>query len=361
MPILQAQHPGTSVYDSYFLAQSRSLVQRTSGGGGGKTRSAGVAAAAAAAAPLSAAARSGRRTRTRSGGGSGRRRKRGRKRRPGPRTPGSRWAAGAQGSADLRLGHWALEGCRGGGGSVVIWCLGSSGRSSCIVSSKGSREALGLHGFRALPRGQGGYWRGKPRQQASSSRCSGVGRAVLLGCCGAVLHALCRSRACQRFIPGCLCHAWPQGAIRQEEYGKYGIIRESDMYAKRPEFMLWAAEVGSRGQRGQKGWREEEVGLGRDKRERGQEGRGSRRVGEEDNKMVWSLRRGAWECMGGVGGGRGEGLAWRRRESHGAHAGQETNHLPGSCRLCATCELGFEADKGKHIHPRFWQVVKLPQ
>ncbi|KAK2077691.1 hypothetical protein QBZ16_004537 [Prototheca wickerhamii] len=27
------------------------------------------------------------------------------------------------------------------------------------------------------------------------------------------------------------------------EYGKHGIIRESDMYAKRPEFMLWASEV----------------------------------------------------------------------------------------------------------------------
>lgn len=28
-----------------------------------------------------------------------------------------------------------------------------------------------------------------------------------------------------------------------QEYGKYGIIRETDLYSKRPEFMLWAAEV----------------------------------------------------------------------------------------------------------------------
>eukprot|EP00887_Chlorella_sp_A99_P003746 scaffold7.g3746.t1 len=33
-----------------------------------------------------------------------------------------------------------------------------------------------------------------------------------------------------------------KGAIGQE-YGKYGIIRETDMYAKRPEFQLWAMEV----------------------------------------------------------------------------------------------------------------------
>ena len=33
-----------------------------------------------------------------------------------------------------------------------------------------------------------------------------------------------------------------QGALGQE-YGKYGIIRETDMYAKRPEFQLWAMEV----------------------------------------------------------------------------------------------------------------------
>ncbi|PRW57929.1 RNA-binding 25 [Chlorella sorokiniana] len=32
------------------------------------------------------------------------------------------------------------------------------------------------------------------------------------------------------------------GAIGQE-YGKYGIIRETDMYSKRPEFQLWAIEV----------------------------------------------------------------------------------------------------------------------
>ncbi len=30
-----------------------------------------------------------------------------------------------------------------------------------------------------------------------------------------------------------------------QEYGKYGIIRETDMYSKRPEFQLWAIEVGS--------------------------------------------------------------------------------------------------------------------
>lgn len=35
----------------------------------------------------------------------------------------------------------------------------------------------------------------------------------------------------------------PQGPIGQE-YGKYGIIRETDMYSKRPEFQLWAIEVG---------------------------------------------------------------------------------------------------------------------
>lgn len=28
-----------------------------------------------------------------------------------------------------------------------------------------------------------------------------------------------------------------------QEYGKYGIIRETDMYSKRPEFQLWAIEV----------------------------------------------------------------------------------------------------------------------
>jgi hypothetical protein len=28
------------------------------------------------------------------------------------------------------------------------------------------------------------------------------------------------------------------------EYGRYGIIRETDMYSKRPEFQLWAMEVG---------------------------------------------------------------------------------------------------------------------
>lgn len=33
-----------------------------------------------------------------------------------------------------------------------------------------------------------------------------------------------------------------QGAIGQE-YGKYGIIRETDLYSKRPEFQLWAIEV----------------------------------------------------------------------------------------------------------------------
>lgn len=31
------------------------------------------------------------------------------------------------------------------------------------------------------------------------------------------------------------------GAV--EDYGKYGVVRESDMYAKRPEFQLWAMEV----------------------------------------------------------------------------------------------------------------------
>lgn len=36
----------------------------------------------------------------------------------------------------------------------------------------------------------------------------------------------------------------PTAAVRQDQYGKYGIIRETDMYAKRPEFQLWAAEVG---------------------------------------------------------------------------------------------------------------------
>ncbi|KAL6780723.1 hypothetical protein ACKKBF_B12010 [Auxenochlorella protothecoides x Auxenochlorella symbiontica] len=34
----------------------------------------------------------------------------------------------------------------------------------------------------------------------------------------------------------------PKGAVGSE-YGKHGIIRETDMYAKRPEFMLWAIEV----------------------------------------------------------------------------------------------------------------------
>ena len=37
-------------------------------------------------------------------------------------------------------------------------------------------------------------------------------------------------------------HSCVQGAIGQE-YGKYGLIRETDMYAKRPEFQLWAMEV----------------------------------------------------------------------------------------------------------------------
>jgi hypothetical protein len=33
-----------------------------------------------------------------------------------------------------------------------------------------------------------------------------------------------------------------QGAIGHE-YGKYGLIRDTDMYSKRPEFQLWAMEV----------------------------------------------------------------------------------------------------------------------
>ena len=39
------------------------------------------------------------------------------------------------------------------------------------------------------------------------------------------------------------CPAALQGAIGHE-YGKYGLIRETDMYTKRPEFQLWAMEVG---------------------------------------------------------------------------------------------------------------------
>ena len=34
-----------------------------------------------------------------------------------------------------------------------------------------------------------------------------------------------------------------QTAAIGQEYGKYGIIRETDMYSKRPEFQLWAIEV----------------------------------------------------------------------------------------------------------------------
>jgi hypothetical protein len=37
-----------------------------------------------------------------------------------------------------------------------------------------------------------------------------------------------------------------QGPIGHE-YGKYGLIRETDMYSKRPEFQLWAMEVGGGG------------------------------------------------------------------------------------------------------------------
>ena len=38
-------------------------------------------------------------------------------------------------------------------------------------------------------------------------------------------------------------HLVLQGPIGHE-YGKYGLIRETDMYSKRPEFQLWAMEVG---------------------------------------------------------------------------------------------------------------------
>ena len=50
------------------------------------------------------------------------------------------------------------------------------------------------------------------------------------------------AQPCARLsLGGPVCHVL-QGAIGQE-YGKYGIIRETDMYAKRPEFQvrLWTA------------------------------------------------------------------------------------------------------------------------
>lgn len=33
-----------------------------------------------------------------------------------------------------------------------------------------------------------------------------------------------------------------QGALTQQ-FGKYGILRETDMYTKRGEFQMWATEV----------------------------------------------------------------------------------------------------------------------
>lgn len=52
-------------------------------------------------------------------------------------------------------------------------------------------------------------------------------------------------RLASRFPTPVACFPPPpplQGAIGQE-YGKYGIIRETDLYSKRPEFQLWAIEV----------------------------------------------------------------------------------------------------------------------
>ncbi len=36
------------------------------------------------------------------------------------------------------------------------------------------------------------------------------------------------------------CNLW---VLCVQDFGKYGFIRESDMAAKQPEFMLWATEV----------------------------------------------------------------------------------------------------------------------
>jgi hypothetical protein len=34
-----------------------------------------------------------------------------------------------------------------------------------------------------------------------------------------------------------------QSAAVGEDYGKYGIIRETDLYNKRPEFQRWAMDI----------------------------------------------------------------------------------------------------------------------
>ena len=59
-----------------------------------------------------------------------------------------------------------------------------------------------------------------------------------------MLHRVKGTRACSRpRVVHYNVQAPASAAVRQEEYGKYGIIRETDMYAKRAEFMLWATEV----------------------------------------------------------------------------------------------------------------------
>ena len=80
---------------------------------------------------------------------------------------------------------------------------------------------------------------------------------VLVGSgAGGTAPRLCRPPTCTP--AACPCGAQP-GAVGSE-YGKYGIIRETDMYAKRPEFQLWAIEarlgvVAQGGAHGGRAWR----------------------------------------------------------------------------------------------------------
>ena len=76
-------------------------------------------------------------------------------------------------------------------------------------------------------------WRVERRRWRGCGRDSRAGRRPAMAGCGG--HG----------FPSTVHHLLPAlqaGAIGQE-YGKFGIIRETDIYSKRPEFQLWAIEV----------------------------------------------------------------------------------------------------------------------
>lgn len=88
----------------------------------------------------------------------------------------------------------------------------------------------------------------RTRPGPSSPRCASADGAdgrrpslPRLRCCGT--HCAVGVPGFQRHHHSAACSCCVLQGVVGSEYGRYGIIRETDMYSKRPEFQLWAMEV----------------------------------------------------------------------------------------------------------------------